>query len=285
MFKLNLFILLKVKKSCSSSEYLDKDECKPKRHYLESCFSSSQCEDAQALLCVNATCNCLPSFRYYNIEVRKCTNKKQEFEICSFSNECLNPMSCISKKCQCNTNEYFDEINLNCAKKTLFNNSCETSKTCDEALGLSCQNRRCKCQEAKQFWSINSNKCLDKYQYGKIGCMANDQCTSNLICNLVENNCSCPLKSVPNMCDCERNKDISNYWNGEECVPAGELLSSCKHDYECRDPLFCLGSPFKKCSSNILLKFFTKTNHSFVLFNSGLNQFFFILFFLYFYMN
>lgn len=193
-------------------------------------------------------------------------------------------MQCRSKKCQCESNEYFDEIKMNCVNKTLFNSPCETSKTCHEELGLMCQNNLCQCESTKKFWSINDTRCIDQYKYGQIGCKTNHQCSVNLICNLNENNCSCPLISKRNMCDCERNENNYTYWNGESCVPAGENMSKCKNDYECRYPRVCLDT-LSKCSNSYFMKLLFKASSSHSLISSGLIQISFLAIFFYFFMK
>lgn len=184
-------------------------------------------------------------------------------------------MICLEKKCQCNSYEHFDDMSFNCLNKTLFNSFCRSDQTCHVDLGLKCQDNLCKC-DLNQFWSPILNKCVNFFKYGQIGCMANHECISNLICNSANDKCSCPLKSVANMCDCERNDEKNLYWNGTQCRLAGDKNSYCLNNYECRDGLVCLNR-LTKCSNSSFLSLIFKSNNANVLFHSFLFQFIMVL--------
>ena len=204
---------------------------------------------------------------YYDFEKLKCVFKKLENQACRQTNECLSPMKCslINQKCECNTNEYFDEISMECLNKTLINSECITNRTCHADLGLQCdlQQKKCVCNSKTSFWSHKYDRCILFYKYGIRGCSSNQQCDFNLICNSLNNNCSCPIVSQFGMCDCERNEQKQMYWNGLECVQAGAKWSKCKkNNYECIDSLVCLDRLGACYSNSAFLRFFLKSNYA-----------------------
>jgi len=212
--------------------------------------------------------DCFQKQMYYNFENLKCVYKKYDNQECRQTSECLPPMKCLlnNQKCECQTNDlYFDPINMNCLNKTLINSKCESDRTCHTDLGLSCKDRKCVCNSKTSFWSHTQSKCIQFLKYGQIGCTSSQQCSLNLVCNVYplfdKNNCTCPVRSMLNMCDCERSRDKQMYWNGVECVQAGLKDSKCKkYDYECMDSLICLDRLGQCDAKSSFLRFFLKSN-------------------------
>jgi hypothetical protein len=121
----------------------------------------------------------------------------------------------------------------------------------------------CQCDLKKQFWSSESNMCVDLLKYGSMGCKSDYQCDSNLICNSYPmlNNCSCPVKSSNGMCDCKRSSGNEFFWNGVDCIPAGDKMFTCKKDYECLSSLVCLDK-ISRCAAKSFYSSFLRSNEA-----------------------
>ena len=77
-----------------------------------------------------------------------------------------------------------------------------------------------------------------KKSYGT-SCTSSGQCndTAGLICPLTTGSCNCPLTSNPIFCDCQRIRNNEFYWNGDTCVAATTVGSSCSNtatSYTCQ---------------------------------------------------
>ena len=109
------------------------------------------------------------------------------------------------------------------------NVACPLGIECRTDYGLICQSGTCLCNSSYQFWSVSAtpNRCVNYFNYTET-CSAIDLCNpwSGLICNS-GSNCSCPIMSSVNQCDCPREANNETYWNGTHCTPARAIGSLC----------------------------------------------------------
>lgn len=138
-------------------------------------------------------------------------------------------MMCNYTHCICQNNSYF--LNDECVPQKLFNQKCDKDLECWNDKGLICQLNRCVCK-ISFTWSLKEKECL--LTYGQKGCSNSSQCNfeENLKC--INEDCNCPLESVGNMCDCNRNSNVDEYWNGSKCIEAKDFNFPCTRDYECK---------------------------------------------------
>jgi hypothetical protein len=220
------------------------------------CTRDSDCQPEKSLICnlnpssnqcncpltsINAMCDCE---RVNGNELfwngTSCVPAKTEFSTCSYSHECLNPMICnsTSNTCLCPFTQYYNSTTYSCDPKFFNSDNCSSNRTCREDLGLYCNSGICTCQTATQFWHSISLFCRNYYVYGEVGCSANSPCSPglSLFCNTnpSNNNCTCPILSQANMCDCRRISGTEFYWDGLKCAAALPFNISCSVDYECQ---------------------------------------------------
>jgi hypothetical protein len=183
-------------------------------------------------------CDCkreIGNEHFWNSE--KCVPTKSEFSNCHVSYECLSPMQCISNKCICPGTSYYNATGYECKEKLLNGGSCDGDRMCKDEKGLFCLAGVCSCK-INQFWLSSISSCQNYYDYGEVGCSADSQCSPglSLLCNtnLSNNNCTCPILSQANMCDCMRTSGNEFYWDGSKCAPALPFDSACFFDFECQ---------------------------------------------------
>ena len=68
----------------------------------------------------------------------------------------------------------------------------------------------CQCDLNKKYWSSSETKCVDLYKYGEVGCISDNQCYEDLICD------------INGMCKCKHDF----YWNDQYCVAHGDSRKS-----------------------------------------------------------
>jgi hypothetical protein len=201
------------KRSIGSEFYWDGKECIEASEFGGSCENSYMCKIlTEFTVCNFENCSCL-SFQYFNTENKKCEDK-------------LN----ITQKCD-QLDGIFIFLILNSYQIYYF-------KACRNDKNLICINKKCSCDETKQFWDTSEGICTDLLTYNTGDCKEDSECKSNLICRLsIANSCQCPINININKCDCKREKNDESYWSGFQCIPAkgyNRVCSNSSTSYECR---------------------------------------------------
>jgi hypothetical protein len=69
------------------------------------------------------------------------------------------------------------------------------------------------------------------------------------------------VKSSNGMCDCKRSSGNEFFWNGVDCIPAGDKMFTCKKDYECLSSLVCLDK-ISRCAAKSFYSSFLRSNEA-----------------------
>lgn len=236
---------------CNSTRFWNSFGCIRKRTVGERCYNDGDCIENQILKCHNGTCGCLPTWEYFDSQLRFCQPKINESQTCSLTEQCLGEMQCLNQNCTCGSFFYFMSYNYTCLPQASFNQSCTTNITCRGDLGLFCSiDGTCVCDPVTQYW--NSTMCATYLTYGQTGCTSDSDCRPNLslTCNsyLMSYSCNCPNESLTSMCDCPRIMNNESYWNSTHCVSAGIIGSQCTYDYECQTITLGLACISNQCT-------------------------------------
>ncbi len=139
----------------------------------------------------------------------------------------------LANSIECPSLQYYNKYQLSCTNQLLNNGACSSTKNCRSDLGLSCQNGKCLCITASQFW--NSSICVDYYTYNNQTCSSSSQCMSPMICNFGISACVCPEGVTSYKCDCPARVAGSEYYSsGSTCITAYQYGSSCSANYTCQ---------------------------------------------------
>ena len=210
-----------------------KNNKKNKKFYIIELFNLKKKNYYLSVLkcfCFKGQCR---SNEYFDLS--KCILKKTEFQPCLSDIMCLNPMTCLSNKCLCGINQYFENTTSFCVPKLINGFSCNRDFDCRSDLNLECNDNKCVCKSSDYEWSYQSQNCLLTYSKGY--CLNDNDCNpeQNLICQpQTIKNCTCPLLSFPLICDCMRENNNENYWNGQECKQAHTFGKNCSENYHCQ---------------------------------------------------
>lgn len=107
---------------------------------------------------------------------------------------------------------------------------CLRDLECWASKGLICESKKCVCPTS-YVWSTTETKCL--LAYGQKGCQNDLMCNVDQNLKCVDEDCNCPFESQGLMCDCERNSNVEEYWDGKQCTRAKDFNYPCSNEYEC----------------------------------------------------
>jgi hypothetical protein len=113
---------------------------------------------------------------------------------------------------------------------------CSQSDACRSDLGLICKINICQCNSTTQVW--NGGTCINYFTYDTGTCASDSQCNNvltGLICRTGGTSCNCPTLVATGKCDCvDRANNNEYYWNGTQCVIAGDHGDPCNNSNECQ---------------------------------------------------
>ena len=230
------------------------DKCIVPHTYSEPCYSTTDCQSSQNLVCNDGTyaCTCPTKLKNgYCDCVRSVSNEYfWDGTTCqkahSYNQPCTGSFMCMTMTegtycnstygiCKCNSLYYYSYKTLSCQSQVSVNQACTQFDACRTDLGLICQLGVCLCNSTIQFWSVS--KCINYYTYNQGICSSNSQCAGNLICRLSGTSCTCPTAVAIGFCDCPpRSANSEYYWNSatSTCTPAGYYNDPCSATYQCQ---------------------------------------------------
>ncbi|RMZ93274.1 prion-like-(Q N-rich) domain-bearing 25 [Brachionus plicatilis] len=167
---------------------------------------------------------------YFKLSESKCQQKLNELEACSYDEMCLEPMFCsIPFGCRCPRYYFYENVTSSCTNQLVNDATCNKDHECRQDLGLRCQNGKCWCSSSKYTWSSSSHRCRLTYQQSI--------CTGDSECNDSEKlKCQLAAPSGPSYrtCDCTKEENDENYWDGSKCIEANTYRSSCSTNEHCK---------------------------------------------------
>lgn len=139
----------------------------------------------------------------------------------------------LANSIECPALQYYNPYLTCCVNQLLNNQACLETKYCRTDLGLSCQNGKCACNTATQFW--NASNCINYYSYNNETCLSSNQCLIPMICNFGTSSCFCPKKVSNATCDCPARTVGNEYFStGLTCISALSYGNTCSANYTCQ---------------------------------------------------
>jgi hypothetical protein len=236
------------------------DQCIVPKTYTEFCYNELDCNSALNLVCrdgiqncscpiniqLTSYCDCVRSINteyYWNGSSctpaiaynQACSNSSTSF-MCKTLTEGTICSGNLTFICKCPVLQYYNNANKKCETQVSNSLPCSQPDACRSDLGLICKINICQCNSTTQVW--NGATCINYFTYDTGTCASDSQCNNvltGLICRTGGTSCNCPTFVATGKCDCvDRANNNEYYWNGIQCVMAGDHGDPCNNSYECQ---------------------------------------------------